>query len=97
MTRTVEDIFTNTYPVGKQPLPQGHLYTQTPFHPEDYLTTYITTEDVAELLHIKVEAAQRLIREGHVRASFIGRRWLTTRANVEKYLQSRAEGGPQEV
>ena len=94
MTRSVEDIFSNTTPVGKQPLPQGNYHTQTPFHAEDYLSQYITTEDVAELLHVQVAAAQKLIRSGQVRASFIGRRWLTTRANVDAYLQSKAEGGP---
>ena len=65
------------------------------FNPSSYQTVYIATEDVAELLHVTVTSAQKLIREGKIKASFIGRRWLTTRSNVDAYLQSKAEGGPE--
>lgn len=95
MTRTTAEIFSDLAPVGPQPLPQGGLYIQAPFHPTDHLTVYLTSKDVGELLHMNVDAVRRLISSGQIRASFIGRRWLCTRANVEAFLQSKAEGGPK--
>jgi excisionase family DNA binding protein len=95
MSRTTAEIFSDLTPTGPQPLPQGGLYIQAPFHPTDHLTVYLTTEDVGELLHMNVENVRKLISSGQIRASFIGRRWLCTRANVEAFLQSKAEGGPK--
>jgi len=82
---TTPEIFSDRAPVG----------TQQPFNPEAYLTQYLDTEAVAELLHMKVENVRKLLNSGQIRSSFIGRRWLTTRANVETFLQSKAEGGPK--
>jgi hypothetical protein len=50
MSRTTAEIFSDLTPTGPQPLPQGGLYIQAPFHPTDHLTVYLTTEDVGELL-----------------------------------------------
>src|SRR5271165_2059739 len=78
MSRTVEDVFNNTFPVGKQPLSQGGLYTQAPFHTEEHLIAYITAEEVASLLRMKIDAVRKLLHSGRLRASFIGRQYLTT-------------------
>lgn len=83
MSRTTAEISSDLSPI------------QQAFHPTDHLTVYLTTEDVGELLHMNVENVRKLISSGQIRASFIGRRWLCTRANVEAFLQSRAEGGPK--
>jgi excisionase family DNA binding protein len=70
---------------------QGPEHT---FNPADHLTAYLTVEDVAALLHVTPRTVQGLFRDSAIRSSFIGRRYLTTRANVEAYIKSRAEGGP---
>jgi excisionase family DNA binding protein len=50
---------------------------------------------VAKLLLMTVENVRKLIASGQIRSSFVGRRWLTKRADVETFLQSKAEGGPK--
>jgi len=94
MGRTVEDIFANTFPVGKQPLSQGGLYIQAPFHPTEHLTAYLTAEEVGQILHMKIDAVRKLIHRGKIRSSFVGRQYLVTRANVDAYIQAVAGGGP---
>lgn len=95
MSRTVEDIFANTFPVGPQPLPQGGLYIQAPFHPTEYVSPYLTAEEVGQILHMKVDAVRKLIHDGKIRSSFVGRRYLCTKVDVDSYIRSVAEGGPK--
>lgn len=91
MTRTPEDICNNTFPVGKQPLPQGGLHIQAPFHPEDYVTVYLTAQEVGKMIHVSVDSVRRLLHAGKIRSTFMGKSYLTTRKDVEDYLQKKRD------
>jgi len=79
-------------PVSPVPLPTLQGQGKDNFAP---FSAYLTTEDVGQLLRVTTDTAQRLIRNGDIRASFVGRRWLVQRSAIADYLESRAEGGPE--
>ena len=93
MTRITEETFADTYPAVPQPPPWTGL--EPPFHPQEYLTTYLNAEEVSKMLHMGIEAVRKLLHSGKIRSAFIGRRYLCTRADVGAYLQNAARNRPK--
>jgi excisionase family DNA binding protein len=48
-----------------------------------------TTEEVSIRLHMTEGAIRDLIRSGELRSALIGRRYLTSRSEIDRYLESR--------
>ena len=53
----------------------------------------LTTEQAAELLHMRPDSVVRLIREQKIPAVKIGKRWLIRRETLEAMLQASAPQG----
>lgn len=61
---------------------------------------YCTVEEAAERLKVHPESVRRLLREGKLKATKIGNRWLLHRAYVEQYARGydpRPGNGPQRI
>jgi len=50
---------------------------------------HLTTKDAAERLGYTVQHVRRLIREGRLRGSRVGRDWLVARDSVDRYVADR--------
>src|SRR5262245_9130538 len=57
----------------------------------------LTTEQAARLLHLHPKQVQRMAREGAIPASRIGRRWLFSRARIERMLARRGSAAREPV
>jgi len=47
----------------------------------------LNTTEVAERLHMKPSTVRRMARDGQLRASYVGHRWLITEDAIEDYLE----------
>lgn len=56
------------------------------------MSPLFTSEEVAELLHIGVQTARRMMREGRIPAVRIGARWYAPASELEKVI-TRCGGG----
>jgi len=79
------------------PLPS---YTQLPPLPtlpmgadqfEPFVSDWLTTSEVAAILHTQVGFVCQLIQQGKLVASFIGRRYLVKNTNLEAYMRSQEQ------
>lgn len=57
----------------------------------------LSTEQAARLLHMHPKQLQRLARDGRVPAARVGRRWLFSRARIERLLASRGAAASEPV
>lgn len=53
-------------------------------------TPLLTADDVAHQLHMNPATVRALARDGQIRASFVGRRWLFTQDDVDAYLDEQS-------
>jgi excisionase family DNA binding protein len=75
-------------------------YTQLPPLPtlpmgadqfQPFVSEWLTTSEVAAILHTQVNFVCQLIQQGKLVASFIGRRYLVKNTNLEAYMRSQEQ------
>lgn len=58
---------------------------------QPFVSDWLTTEECAAVLHVKVNYVCQLIQQGKLVASFIGRRYLVKNTNLEAYMRSQEQ------
>ena len=56
-------------------------------------SSFISLGDAAEIYGFSADYLRNLAQRGRLKAQKIGGIWLTTRANVEEYIESRQKRG----
>lgn len=57
---------------------------------------YLTPEEAAALLKIHEQTLRRFLREGKIKAFFIGRVWRIPRASIEEWLETMSNQPPKD-
>ena len=62
---------------------------------EEDLSSFMTVEDVAELLRINKSTVYRMAKEGRLPATRVGRQWRFRQSSLERYLDGGGEYGEE--
>lgn len=54
-----------------------------------FVSSFLTTRDVAKRLRVTVPTVQKLIREGHLKAAKVGRAYLIEEGDLRAFIDSR--------
>lgn len=59
----------------------------------EILKDYVTTRVAADLLGIRIESVIRLVKDGRLNGTQIGKSWMVYKPSIEEYYRTKAPSG----